>query len=113
MGLLYPLWGSAVPPGPAGLGCIGRYMTCAIKEHTVSLNRDAGKPGMLRNGTEWNGTEPEVIDAQYGRRCWTRGQKLALIRTVCVCVLTLILHSVTATKTEQAPTESHVERINC
>ena len=36
--------------------------------------RDAGKPGTLRNGTERNGREPEVIDGQYGRR---RGQKLA------------------------------------
>ena len=27
-----------------------------------------------------NGTEPEVIDAQYGRGQWTRGQKLALTR---------------------------------
>ena len=31
------------------------------------------------SGTEWNGSEPEVIDTQYGRRRWTRGQKLALI----------------------------------
>ena len=38
--------------------------------------RDAGKPGTLRNGTQ---LELEVIDAQYGRRCWTCGQKLALI----------------------------------
>ena len=72
---------------------------------------DAGKPETLRNGMEWNGTELEVIDAQYGRRRWTRGQKLALIRTV--CVRTRILHSVTATKTEQAPAESYVKRINC
>ena len=42
--------------------------------------------GMELNGTEWNRMEPEVIDAQNGRRCWTRGQKLALIRTVCVCM---------------------------
>ena len=27
--------------------------------------------------------EPEVIVVQYGRGCWTRGQKFALIRTVC------------------------------
>ena len=57
---------------------------------------DAGKPGTLRNGME-----PEVIDAQYGRRRWTRGQKLVLIRTVCVCVWTQILRSVTATMTGQ------------
>ena len=79
--------------------------------------------GMLENpersGTEQNGTErnPEVIDAQYGRRRWTLGQKLALIRTVSVCVQTevqtRILRSVTATKTGQAPAESHVKRINC
>ena len=40
-------------------------------------------PGPIREaikpGTERNGTEPEVIDAQYGRGDWTRGQKLALI----------------------------------
>ena len=75
------------------------------------------KWGMLENpersGTERNGTVPEVIDAQYGRRRWTRGQKLALIRTVCVCVRTLILRSVTATKTGQAPAESHVKCMNC
>ena len=67
----------------------------------------AGYVGMLENpersGTERNRTEPEVIDAQYGRGHWTRDQKLALIRTVCVCVRTLILRSVTATKTGQAP----------
>ena len=61
-----------------------------------------------RSGTERNGMEPEVIDAQYGRRRWTRGQKLALIRTVCVCVRTRILRSVTTTMTGQAPAESHV-----
>ena len=71
------------------------------------------KPGTERNGTERNGTEPEVIVAQYGSRtwCWTRGQKFALIRTVRLCVWTLISRSVTATKTGQAPTESHVKRI--
>ena len=62
-----------------------------------------------RNGTERN--EPEVIDAQYGRGHWTRGQKLALIRTVFVSVRTLILRSVTAAKTEQARAESHVKRM--
>ena len=66
-----------------------------------------------RNAQERNGTEPEVIDTQYGRRHWTRGQKLALIRTVCVGVRTRILRSVTATKTGQAPAESHVKRMNC
>ena len=66
-----------------------------------------------RNAQERNGTEPEVVDAQYGRRRWTRGQKLALIRTVCVCVRTRILRSVTATKTGQAPADSHVKRMNC
>ena len=75
--------------------------------------RDAGKPGTLRNGTERNGTEPEVIDAQYERRRWTHGQKLALIGTVCVCVRTWILNSVTATKTGQAPAESHVKHMDC
>ena len=71
-----------------------------------------------RSGTKRN---PEVIDARYGRRRRTPGQKLALIRTVCVCVQTevqtevqtRILRSVTATKTGQAPAESHVKRINC
>ena len=70
--------------------------------------REAIKPG-----TERNGTEPEVIDAQYGRGHWTRGQKLALIRTVCLSVRTLISRSVAATKTGQAPAESHVKRMNC
>ena len=44
------------------------------------------RSGTEWNGTEWNGMEPELeaIDAQYGRRRWTRGQKVALIRTVCV-----------------------------
>ena len=62
---------------------------------------------------ERNGTEPEVIDAQYGHGHWTRGQKLALIRTVCLSVRTLISSSVVATKTEQVPAESHVKRMNC
>ena len=62
---------------------------------------------------EWNGTKREVIDAQYGRGHWTRGQKLALIRTVRLSVRTLISRSVAATKTGQAPTESHVKRMNC
>ena len=69
--------------------------------------------GTERNGTEWNETEPEVIDAQYGRGHWTRSQKLALIRTVCLSVQTLISHSVAATKIGQAPAESHVKRMNC
>ena len=60
-----------------------------------------------------NGTEPEVIGAQYGRGHWTRGQKLALIRTVCLSVRTLISRSVAATKTGQAQAESHVKRMNC
>ena len=58
-----------------------------------------------------NGTEPEVIDAQYGRGRWTHGQKLALIRTVFVSVWTLILRSVTAAKAGQARAESHVKRM--
>ena len=66
-----------------------------------------------RNAQERNGTEPEVIDAQYGRRRWTHGQKLVLIRAVCVCVQTLILRTVADTKTGQAPAESNVKRINC
>ena len=60
---------------------------------------------------EWNGTEPEVIVVQYRLGCWTRGQKFALIRTVCFCVRTLISRSVTATKTGQALTERHIKRI--
>ena len=67
----------------------------------------------IKPGTERNGTEPEVIDAQYGRGHWTRGQKLALIRTVCLSVRTLISRSVAATKTGQAQAESHVKRMNC
>ena len=36
--------------------------------HELSKDkRDAGKPETLNNRTERNGTEPEVIDAQYGR----------------------------------------------
>ena len=48
-----------------------------------------------------------VIVAQYGCGCgcWTRGQKLALIRTVRLCVRTLISRSAAATKTGQAPTD--------
>ena len=53
----------------------------------------------------------EVIDAQYGRGRWTRGQKRALIGTVCLSVRTLISRSVAATKTGQAPAESHVKRM--
>ena len=72
-------------------------------------------PGMLENpecsGTEWNGTEPEVIDAPYGRGRWTRGPKLALTRAVFVSVRTPILGSVTGAKTGQARAESHVKRI--
>ena len=68
----------------------------------------------LQNGEAIKpGTEPEVIDAQYGRGHWTCGQKLALIRTVCLSVRTLISRSVAATKTGQAQAESHVKRMNC
>ena len=52
--------------------------------------------------------EPELIVVQYGRGYWTCGQKFVLIRTVCLRARTLISCSVTATKTGQAPTESHV-----
>ena len=55
--------------------------------------------------------EPEVIVAQYGRGCWTRGQKFALIRTVCLHVRTPISRSVTAMKTGQALTESNIKHI--
>ena len=88
------------------------YRHCHSNRNILSPIRDAGKPGTLRNGTEWNGTEPEVIVVQYGRGSRTRGQKFALIRTAHFCVRTLISHSVTATKTGQAPTESYVKRIN-
>ena len=47
--------------------------------------------------------------AAYRCGCWTRTQKFALIRTVRLGVWTLILHSVTARKTGQAPTDSHVK----
>ena len=64
-----------------------------------------------RSGTERNGTG--INCAQYGCRRWTRGQKSALIRTVCVRVRARILRSVTATKTGQAPAKSHVKGMNC
>ena len=48
--------------------------------------------------------ELEVIDAQYGRG------RLE-IRTVCLSVRTLILRSVTATKTGQAPAENYVKHM--
>ena len=40
------------------------------------------RSGTEQNRTEWDGTRTEVIDAQYGHGRCTRGQKLALIRTV-------------------------------
>ena len=67
----------------------------------------------IKSRMEWKETEPEVIHARYGRGHWTRGQKLALFRTVCPSVLTLISRSVATTKTGQAPAESHVKRMNC
>ena len=74
--------------------------------------RSLNQPGCwkTRNAQELNATELEVIKAQYGRGRLTRRQKLVLIRTVCACVWTRILRSVTATKTGQAPAESHVKR---
>ena len=54
-----------------------------------------------QNGTEQNGTEPEVIVVQYGGDA---GHVARNLRTVRFCVRTLISRSVTATKTEQAPT---------
>ena len=55
--------------------------------------------------------EPEVVVAEYRHESWRHGHKFALLRTVCLYVWTLILHSITATKTGQVPTESHVKRI--
>ena len=66
--------------------------------------RESIKPGTKRNGTGSNCCTIRTW-------CWTHGQKFALIRTVHVCVRTLISCSVTATKTGQAPTESYVKRI--
>ena len=82
-------------------------------ENTAVKRRAFAGSYKTRNRTERNGTKPEVIDAQYGCGHWTRGQKLALIRTVCLSVRTLISCSVAATKTGQAPTESHVKHMNC
>ena len=92
--------------------CVCRFSRLFIWDGSYQelMNRHSEKEGMLEN-QEWNGTEPEVIVVQYGRGCWTRSQKFALIRTVRFCVRTLISCSVTATKTGQAPTESHVKRI--
>ena len=70
--------------------------------YSVGIHGDAEKHGTLRNGTERNKTE--VIDAQYGRG------RLE-IATVCLSVRTLILHSVTATKTGQASAENYVKRM--
>ena len=82
----------------------------------VTAHTDVHSSGMLENsersGTERNRTGSNWCTMQYGRRRWTRGQKLALIRTVCVCVRTKISRSVTGTKTGQAPVESHVKRMN-
>ena len=74
---------------------------------TVASGREAIKPG-----TEWNGTGSNWC-TKTGRGRWTRGQKLALIRTVCLSVRTLTSRSAPATKTGQAPAESHVKRMNC
>ena len=41
---------------------------------------DAGKPGTISNGTEQNGTEPEVIVAQYG--C---GHQICYGKLVLIC----------------------------
>ena len=78
---------------------------------TVITSASQCAPGRYktRNGMKRNRTEPEVVDAQYRCGRWTRGQKLALIRTVCLSVRTLISCSVIATKTGQAPAESHVK----
>ena len=92
----------------------GNYVyVFAIRKTFWQNTMEAIKPGTERNGTERNGTEPKVIDARYGRGRWTRGKKLALIGTVCLSVRTLISRSVPATKTGQAPAESHVKWMNC
>ena len=71
------------------------------------------RSGTERNGTERNRNQKQLMHNTDARTHWTRGQKLALIRTVCVCVRTRILRSVTAMKTGQAPAESHAKRMTC
>ena len=86
-----------------------------VNTHTEkAANCTAGEATMATQAGRyktWNGMKPEVVVAKYRCGCVTRGQKFALIRTVCLRVWTLISHSVTATKTGQAPTDSHVKRM--
>ena len=86
-----------------------------VNTHTEkAANCIAGEATMATQAGRYktrNGMKPEVVVAQYRCGCWTHGQKFALIRTVRLCVWTLISHSVTATKTGQAPTDSHVKRM--
>ena len=65
----------------------------------------------IKPRTERNRMEPEVIVVQCWCECWTRGWKFALIRTVHLCVRTLISRSVTAMKTGQVSAESHIKCI--
>ena len=51
------------------------YVCANLNKNKGAVIGDAGKPGTLRNGTE-----PEVIDAQYGRGRRIRVGKLVLIR---------------------------------
>ena len=75
-----------------------RSVTVAHAQSVDILKPCVAKRGRNEPRTEWN---QEVIVLQYGCGCWTRGQKFALIRTVCLCVRTLISRSVTATKTDK------------
>ena len=102
-------WCYALVRGRCGIVTVGGVLR---DQPFIAYDSLAGQT-LTREERVWSnsGTEPEVIVVQYGRGCWTRGQKFALIRTVCLCVRTLISRSVTATKTGQTPTESHVKRI--
>ena len=61
--------------GQSGLSELPLYRGCPLFR-----GGEAIKPRTEQNGTERNGAEPEVIDAQYGRGHWARGQKLALMK---------------------------------
>ena len=52
------------------------FLLCTVIR--LSLNLPTKREG-IKAGTEWNGTEPEVIVAQYGRGHWICYGKLVLI----------------------------------
>ena len=86
----------------------GCHLTLSVRVKSGDETRSGDETTIRDAGMEWNGTRNVV---QYGRGSRIRGQKFALIKTARFCVRTLISHSVTATKTGQAQTESHVKRI--